>query len=175
MARRDALAKALDLKNYEFNAQGVELNQRCVSAAVIPDSEAGEEVWARDPQLYLQATTRPGAKLPHAWLIGRDGRRVSTLDLVGKGRFTLVTGLAGQAWARAVEALALPWLDVLVIGTPGAQDVYCNWYRIREIAEDGALLVRPDAVVAWRQGTGLADAEQATAVLRRVLQQVLAA
>ncbi len=78
VARRNALAEALKLKNYEFNAQGIELNQRCVSAAVIPDSNAEEEVWRRDSQLHVQPTTRPGAKLPHAWLVGRDGRRLST-------------------------------------------------------------------------------------------------
>ena len=50
-------------------------------------------------ELYLQATTRPGAKLPHAWLVGTDGRRISTLDVTGKGQMTLLTGLAGAAWA----------------------------------------------------------------------------
>ena len=67
---RDAIQEALQLKSYEFNAHGVELNQRYDSAAVIPDPTAGDEQWARDQQLYLQATTRPGAKLPHAWLVG---------------------------------------------------------------------------------------------------------
>lgn len=174
VARRDALAKALDLKNYEFNAQGVELNQRCVSDAVIPDPEAGEEVWKRDPQLYLQATTRPGAKIPHAWLIAHQGRRVSTLDLVGKGRTTVVTGIAGQAWAQAVKALDLPYLDVLVIGEPGAQDVYSDWHAVREIEEAGALLVRPDGVVAWRSMRGVADADQARRLLAQALGKVLA-
>jgi 2,4-dichlorophenol 6-monooxygenase len=172
VARRTALAEALKLKNYEFNAQGVELNQRCVSAAVIPDPQAGEEVWKRDPQLYVQATTRPGAKIPHAWLIGADGRRVSTLDLVGKGKFTLLTGIAGQAWADAAKALDLPFLRTVVVGQPQAQDVYCNWHAVREIEEAGALLVRPDGVVAWRQQHGVTGGvEQA----RRELQQALAA
>ncbi len=174
VARREALAKALDLKNYEFNAQGVELNQRCVSGAVVPDPEAGEETWKRDPQLYLQATTRPGAKIPHAWLIGHDGRRVSTLDLVGKGRFTLVTGIAGQAWSEAARALALPYLDTLVIGMPGALDAYCDWHAVREIEEAGALLVRPDGVVAWRSMRGIADADQARRVLAQALGSVMA-
>ena len=81
----------------------MELNQRYDSAAVIPDPTVGEEQWARDRQLHLQATTRPGAKLPHAWLVGDDGRRVSTLDVTGKGKFTLVTGLSGQAWVEAAK------------------------------------------------------------------------
>ena len=172
-ARRTALAEALQLKNYEFNAQGVELNQRCVSAAVIPDPDAGEEVWKRDPQLYLQATTRPGAKLPHAWLVGRDGRRVSTLDLVGHGQFTLVTGLAGQPWVQAAEALARPYLRTVVIGTPGALDAYCSWQTLREIDEAGALLVRPDGVVAWRQHGAAANAAQAQDTLAQALDQLL--
>lgn len=174
IARREALAKALDLKNYEFNAQGVELNQRCVSGAVMADPQAGEEVWERDPQLYLQATTRPGAKIPHAWLIGADGRRVSTLDLVGKGRFTLVTGIAGQAWVKSAKALNLPYLDTMVIGTAGAQDVYCNWHAVREIEEAGALLVRPDGVVAWRHNTGVVGSNEARRELEQALSAVLA-
>lgn len=174
VARRDALAKALDLKNREFNAQGLEMNQRCESGAVVPDPETGEEAWPRDPELYLQATTRPGAKIPHAWLIGRDGRRASTLDLVGKGRFTLVTGIAGGPWVQAVESLRLPYLDALVIGRPGAQDVYCEWQGVREIEEAGALLVRPDGVVAWRSRRGAGDAEQARLQLTQALTAVLA-
>jgi 2,4-dichlorophenol 6-monooxygenase len=174
VARRTALAKALELKNTEFNAQGVEMNQRCVSEAVIADPKAGEEVFVRDRQLYLQATTRPGAKIPHVWLIGADGRRVSTLDRVGKGRCTLVTGIAGRPWAEAVESLALPYLDCLVIGERGAQDVYGNWQAVREIEESGALLVRPDGVVAWRHRQGVADAALARQTLASVLTRVLA-
>jgi 2,4-dichlorophenol 6-monooxygenase len=175
VARRTALAEALKLKNYEFNAQGMELHQRCVSAAVVPDTEAGEEVWKLDPPLYVQATTRPGAKIPHAWLIGPTGRWVSTLDLVGKGKFTLVTGIAGQAWVDAAKALDLPYLRAVQIGTPGAQDVYCNWHAMREIEEAEALLVRPDGVVAWRQSQGVGGGtEQARQALQQALAAVLA-
>jgi 2,4-dichlorophenol 6-monooxygenase len=171
--RRAQLAAALALKNTEFNAQGVEMNQRCESDAVIPDPEAGDELFARDRQLYLQATTRPGAKIPHAWLVGADGRRVSTLDLVGKGRFTVVTGIAGQTWKRAVDDLKLPFLDALVVGSRNAQDAYFDWAGIREIDEAGALLVRPDGVVAWRNAKGVADADAARRELCMVLSRVL--
>ena len=149
------------------------MNQRCVSAAVIPDPGAGEEVWMRDPVLYLQATTRPGAKIPHAWLVDARGRRVSTLDLVGKGRFTLVTGIAGTAWVEAAQALARPCLDTRVIGRPGALDAYGSWHAVREIDEAGALLVRPDGVVAWRSGHAPADATQARQALAQALAAVL--
>lgn len=173
IARRTALADALQLKNYEFNAQGVELNQRCTSSAVLPDPEAAEETWERDPQLYLQATTRPGAKIPHAWLVGTDGRRTSTLDVVGKGQFSLVTGVAGTAWVQAAQAWNRPYLRTVVIGEPGAQDAYYSWHRKREIDEGGALLVRPDGVIAWRQHRGAANTEQAQSILQAALAALL--
>jgi len=39
----------------------------------------------------------------------------------------------------------------VIIG-PGREvtDLYYDWARVREIEEDGALLVRPDKFIAWR-------------------------
>jgi 2,4-dichlorophenol 6-monooxygenase len=173
VARRAALAEALQLKNTEFNALGTETNQRCVSDAVIPEADTGDEAWARDPGLHAQATTRPGAKLPHVWLVGADGHRISTLDVIGRGLFTLVTGLAGRAWVDAAQALGEPGLRTVVIGAPGALDAYYAWHRVREIDEAGALLVRPDGVVAWRHAGALGDAAAARALLSRALARVL--
>jgi 2,4-dichlorophenol 6-monooxygenase len=170
-AMRDRLYAALELKNTEFNAHGVELNQRCESGAVLAEPDAEPEQWPRHRELYLQASTRPGAKLPHAWLVGPEGTRVSTLDVVGKGRTTLLTGLAGQAWKNAAGQLGLPFLRTVVVGEPGALDPYGYWHQIREIHEAGALLVRPDGVVAWRHSAPVW--EQADA--RRVLKDALAA
>lgn len=185
VARRAALAESLQLKNTEYNALGTETNQRCVSGAVIPDTDpdtdtdtdkeadAGDEIFARDPGLHAQATTRPGAKIPHVWLIGADGRRISTLDVVGKGLFTLVTGIAGVAWTEAARALADPSLRAVTIGAPGTLDAYYAWHRMREIAEDGALLVRPDGVVAWRARTGPGSTADATRQLQQAMRRVL--
>jgi len=173
VAARKVVQDALDLKNAEFNAQGVEMNQRYISGAVVPDQPSVPETWARDQQLYVQATTRPGAKLPHAWLVGRDGLRVSTLDLAGQGAFTLVTGLAGQAWVQAAKALDLLFLRVVAVGEPGAQDLYCNWQRLREIDEAGALLVRPDGYVAWREMGAVHDPALARDLLTTAVCTVL--
>jgi 2,4-dichlorophenol 6-monooxygenase len=173
VAVRAALVAAVELKNYEFNAQGVELNQRYSSTAVIADPTAAPEEFARDPQLYLAATTRPGAKLPHAWLVDEHGRRVSTLDVIGKGRFSLVTGLAGQAWVRAAGKLDLPFLRTVVIGAKGTEDPYCAWARVREIDEAGAVLVRPDGYIAWRMPTATSDDHEALAQLRGALSAAL--
>ncbi|MFI9625854.1 FAD-dependent monooxygenase [Streptomyces sp. NPDC052042] len=173
VALRERLYEALELKNTEFNAHGVELNQRYESSAVIPDLAVGEEDWSRHRELYLQATTRPGAKIPHAWLVGGDGRRISTLDVTGKGQMTLLTGIAGAAWKHAAEKLDLPFLRTVVVGEPGAIDPYGYWERVREIPEAGALLVRPDGYVAWRHNAEVWDTGEALALLDKALCKVL--
>ena len=167
------LQKALEIKSREFNAQGVELNQRYVSSAVKPDPRDGVELWARDKELYLQATTRAGAKLPHAWLVNENGHRISTLDVVGKGQMTLITGLAGQAWVAAAERLNLPFLKTVVTGAKGTADLYCDWQSVREIHEAGALLVRPDGYIAWRHSNAVWSADEAASELQQALQSVL--
>ncbi|MGO4201655.1 FAD-dependent monooxygenase [Rhodococcus sp. TAF43] len=174
-ARRRALIDAIELKNYEFNAHGVELNQRYASSATVPDSSAEEE-WVRDRELFAKPTTRPGAKLPHAWLVDGDGLRRSTLDVVGRGQFSVVTGLSGGVWERAAAAAAEK-LDIPIrsvrIDTPGLRDAYGRWARLREIAEDGVLLVRPDGYVAWRRNTSPNAEATATAELTAALTAVL--
>ncbi|MDO9378827.1 MAG: FAD-dependent monooxygenase [Nocardioidaceae bacterium] len=174
VAMRERLYEALDLKNTEFNAHGTELNQRYESGAVLPDPTAGDEEWPRDPGLYLQATTRPGAKLPHAWLVDGRGHRVSTLDVTGKGRFTLLTGIGGRAWQVAADKVDLTWLDTVVVGDPGAIDPYGSWHRIREVHEAGAILVRPDGYVAWRHSDAVWDETDAVHALSEALAGVVA-
>lgn len=172
-AVRAELRQALALKNYEFNAHGIELNQRYASMAVIPDEDAAPETWVRDRELYLQPTTRPGAKLPHAWLVSRDGRRISTLDVVGRGKFTLMTGLSGQAWRLAVQALDKPFLRLVVVGEDETQDPYGVWPATGQIDEAGALLVRPDGYVAWRAAADIWVAQEAISRLQSALKRIL--
>jgi 2,4-dichlorophenol 6-monooxygenase len=173
--RREALEAAIQLKNYEFNAHGVELNQRYVSGAVLDDGGPAEQ-WPRDPELFHQPSTRPGAKLPHAWLVDAAGQRVSTLDLVGHGTFTVVTGIAGLNWVEAAEKCAAEFgiaLPVVRLGAQDARDAYGEWRRVGELDEEGALLVRPDGYIAFRQSTGL-DSASALEKLRSALVSVLA-
>ncbi|MEU1601398.1 FAD-dependent monooxygenase [Streptomyces sp. NPDC005708] len=172
---RRELEEAVQLKNYEFNAHGVEMNQRYASDAVIPDGSP-DEVFEQDAELFHRPTTRPGAKLPHAWLVDRDGRRISTLDVVGKGAFTLLTGLSGAVWAEAADACAKSLgirLGAVRIGDKGARDAYGEWSRVSGVAEDGALLVRPDGHIAWRAPAAAASSEAAREELLGALRAVL--
>jgi 2,4-dichlorophenol 6-monooxygenase len=151
-AKRAALVTAMELKNYEFNAHGVEMGQFYQSTAIVPDG-SHRPAHTRDPELYFEPTTVPGGRLPHAW-VGDRSRRLSTLDLAPYGPFTLVTGIAGQAWADAAAQaggeLGVP-VGTVIIG-PGqpVTDLYYDWARLREVAEEGALLIRPDKHVGWR-------------------------
>ena len=172
--RRDALRKAIELSNYQFNAHGVELGYRYQSAAIVDDGSP-DPTPVRDPQLYYQATTRPGARVPHARL-ERDGVPVSSLDLVDDLGFALLTGVGGEAWAdAAAEASALAGVPVTVHvigGRDGVTDPYGEWACLREVETTGCVLVRPDRHVAWRSMRHTPDsARQLPAVIEQALGQ----
>ncbi|MBX7547788.1 FAD-dependent monooxygenase [Streptomyces sp. tea 10] len=166
--QRARLREAIALKVYEFNAHGVDLNQRYDSDAIVPDGTP-DPGFARDPELHHQPSSRPGAKLPHAWITSGT-RRLSTLDAVGRGRFTLLTGIGGDGWVRAAQAQEVD-IATVVIG-PGQEyeDPYGDWARLSEVSDAGALLVRPDGFVAFRHPSAAPDAEPLlTNALRRIL------
>jgi 2-polyprenyl-6-methoxyphenol hydroxylase-like FAD-dependent oxidoreductase len=140
----------------------MEIGYRYNSDAVI--LEPGQE-----PTLHehpRESKGRPGSRAPHLF-IARDGDRVSTLDLFG-GNFVLLVAAGGEAWrdatVRAAGELGLP-IDVPVIADQGFADAY-------GITGAGAVLVRPDGVVAWRalDATGASDAAMRDA-LRKLLGQ----
>jgi 2,4-dichlorophenol 6-monooxygenase len=128
-----------------------------------------------DIRVY-QPSTRPGAPLPHAWIDDEDGNRRPVKDLVAPGRFLLIAGEDGQAWCEAARLLAaeagVP-LDAVRIGHLDGDyhDPRCTWQRHRQIASDGAVLVRPDRFFAWRSPAGASDPR---AVLAAALSQILA-
>jgi 2,4-dichlorophenol 6-monooxygenase len=170
--QRQALREAIEFKNYEFNTHGVELNQRYSSSAVSPDGSP-EPVNPRDDELFHQPSSRPGAKLPHAW-VTRGRERLSTLDLGGQGRFTLFTGIGGEAWAEAAGEVGRELgIDVTAVTIgPGAdyEDVYGDWAGLREVTDSGCILVRPDNYVCFRRDTVDPDPlESLGAALRAVL------
>ena len=172
-AQREALREAIAFKAYEFDAHGVEMNQRYASAAVVTDGQAPPPPLP-DMELHHQPTTYPGARLPHAWLWDAAGAQHSTLDLCGHGRFALLTGISGEPWAKAAEAaarrLGIP-LAAHVIGPRRPfMDHAGDWATAREVDESGCVLVRPDHHVAWRSMAAHPDPE---GELARVLLAIL--
>ncbi|MBW6419667.1 FAD-dependent monooxygenase [Celeribacter sp. PS-C1] len=172
--QREAIRKAIAFKKYEFDAHGVEMNQRYRSDAVVPDGQV-EPDFELDAELHYQPTTWPGARLPHTWLYAKDGEEVSSLDLCGHGKFTVLTGLGGEAWCAAATELSKEMGIEITCHVIGPRlpfmDHSGDWARASEITDTGCLLVRPDHHVAWRSDT-LMDTPKGT--LQRVLRQILA-
>ncbi|MEQ1736310.1 MAG: FAD-dependent monooxygenase [Rhodoglobus sp.] len=161
--KRTAVAEAMELKHYEFNAHGVEMGQFYTSSAVVSDGSS-RPTPTRDPELYFQPSTVPGSPLPHVW-VGDTTHKYSTLDLAPSTQFTLFTGIAGSEWAEVAPRVAAQFgiqLGAVVIG-PGQEetDLYFDWARAREIEEDGVLLVRPDKIICWRSQSMVKDPEAA--------------
>ncbi|MXN52646.1 2,4-dichlorophenol 6-monooxygenase [Shinella sp. AETb1-6] len=172
-SQRAALREAIAFKVYEFDAHGVEMNHRYKSAGVATDGQP-EPAFTRNPELHFEQTTWPGARLPHAWLFGEGNGKASTLDLCGHGKFTLLTGIGGQAWVDAAETLSaelgLPLVAHVIGPRQTWQDHYGDWARAREVGDAGVVLVRPDHHVAWRSEGLAADP---AGELRRVLKTIL--
>ncbi|MCR9127535.1 MAG: FAD-dependent monooxygenase [Rhodobacteraceae bacterium] len=173
--QRAAIREAIAFKKYEFDAHGVEMNQRYRSDAVETDGQI-EPAFEMDAELHYQPTTWPGARIPHIWIFDHaTGERHSTLDLCGKGTFTLFTGIGGGGWQDAADAvgaeLGLPITTRLIGPRREFEDLTGDWARAREITDSGCILVRPDHHVAWRAETLAEDPE---GELRRVLGKILA-
>ncbi|WP_050059742.1 FAD-dependent oxidoreductase [Silvibacterium bohemicum] len=175
LAQREQIRVAVANKTHEYNAHGVEMGQFYSSSAVVSDGVPVPQ-YEDDPELYFHPTTSPGARLPHVWL-QRDGKAVSTLDIAGKGRFSIFTGIDGRFWAKAAEESSNVLgfaITVCIIG-PGQEitDLYGDWALAREMEEGGCLLVRPDGFVAWRAQKPASNVNEAQRLLLQALRQTL--
>ncbi len=170
-AMRLRIRKAIDATLVGFNTLGAELNQRYSEGAFVSDGSL-DPGFAKDRDFHHQPGTRPGWHLPHVWLLDRRQRKVSSLDLCGQGRFTVLTGIGGEAWIEAAaassERLSVD-IQCHMIG-PGHDhdDIYGDYATMREIEEDGALLIRPDMFIGWRAQTS-AQSNNLEAVMRQIL------
>jgi hypothetical protein len=145
----------------------VELGYTYRSAAVIPESQDGERPHV-DPR---ESRALPGTRAPHYWL-EKDGRPISTLDLVGNG-FTLLAAQDGAAW-RQTFLQAAGELHVQAAahqpGWDGLRDPTGGFNAAFGLEPEGCVLVRPDGFVAWRaRNRESANAQRAGEVLRTVL------
>lgn len=107
-----------------------------------------------------------GGRLPHRWItrITPGQGTASTLDLLGDG-FTLLTGPAGAAWTAGVRDVAVPVRTL----TAGVDFAFTGPSDTTFLADDGAVLVRPDGHIAWIATHLPADpAAELTSALRGV-------
>ena len=160
--RRARFEEAVKTQRTEFQAHDLEIGYSYPAGALVPD---GSQPPPTDPMgsIYYP-TTRPGHRLPHAWLNSAGGR-ISTHDLTGNdGRFVLITGPEGPWGQAAVKAAEKFGIDIAVASIgKDYEDVDGQWESVRQIEPDGAILVRPDNYVAWRSKSASKDATEALA------------
>lgn len=160
--RRAQLNELLKIQRVEYAAHDRELGFTYPTGALVDDGSP--PAW-RDPMGHIyEPTTRPGSRLPHAW-VTYQGRRLSTHDLIPMGGFALLTGATGLDWCAAAAELAaergLPIHAFRVGDGCEVEDPSGLWRLEREVAEGGAVLVRPDTHVAFRAMDAVADARVA--------------
>ncbi|WP_245677900.1 FAD-dependent oxidoreductase [Nocardia acidivorans] len=102
----------------------------------------------------LDVSGQPGTRLPHTFLTPDR----STLDLIGT-EYVLLTGPAGTTWRAAAVQAGIVSHEI--------DESYCETVGIEY---NGALLVRPDQIIAWRAPELPADP---TAALRTALELTL--
>jgi hypothetical protein len=90
---RAAIAAAVGGQDEHFDMLGLQLGFAYPPGAGPVLDDGSPPVGTADPVRDYVPSTRPGGRLPHAWVV-RDGTRVSTLDLVPPDRFALVTASA---------------------------------------------------------------------------------
>lgn len=170
--RRARMREVFNTHRVEMFDHDVELGFAYAQGALIPDGTPAPE---RDPWgSEYRPTTRPGHRLPHAWLeVG--SQRVSTHDLLDdKAGFVLIANARGAEWCAAARTAAEP-LGVRVrtvrIAPDGdALDTDHAWASLSQVGDAGAVLVRPDGMVAWRSPGAQADP---VAELSRALRTIL--
>ena len=158
-ARREQVARVMATQSMEFKEHNVEFGFRYASDAVVPD-DSPEPAALDDVRVY-QPDTRPGSPLPHAW-VERAGTRVPLRQVAPASSFTLIAGEDGAAWCRAArDAAARRSIELVAIRVGHAEGEWLDprlaFLRVREFGREGAILVRPDRVIAWRSMGAAAD------------------
>ncbi|ORY60743.1 FAD binding domain-containing protein [Pseudomassariella vexata] len=149
--KREAVQRACDTLDYEFHAPGLEIGWFYPSAASDGDGDAT----CHDGQLNedgtfdllkYHASTIPGHNLPHAWL-KRGDSVVSTVDLTHLRKLTLLAR-DSTGWVD----LENEKIHVEVIGASedAWEDRDGRWAAQCGVGRTGAVMVRPDGIVAWR-------------------------
>jgi putative polyketide hydroxylase len=126
--------------------------------------DEGNDAAPKDINTYA-ASAAPGGRAPHCWLkFPEGGQTVSTIDLFKDLRFTLLAGRHAQPWVTAFTRAAASAdirLQALRIGADGdLLDHQGAFHDLYEISSHGAVLVRPDGHVAWRDRGAGANPDQ---------------
>jgi putative polyketide hydroxylase len=115
------------------------------------------------PSLFLAIDGRPGSRVPHL-NVTHKSKQISTLDVCGKS-FVLLVGADGTSWldtAQKVSASLGVNIQAYTVGTQGDLVSPRGIFEAAAgISSRGALLVRPDDFIGWRERGRCSNPEQA--------------
>ena len=124
------------------------------------------------PSLFNLIDGRPGSRAPHVW-VENQGKRISTLDILGKS-FVLLTGAEGASWLDSAKKVSSALkVDIAAYRVGPERDLISpkgEFETAAGITSQGAILVRPDDFVAWRERRQPSDPQ---AMLEQAIRQCL--
>ncbi|TFL03572.1 FAD binding domain-containing protein [Pterulicium gracile] len=178
--RKSMWRDALESGDKVLNAFGIEMNHLYNSTAVWLADEVEEPVRPKDLLMEHIPSTYPAFDvLIQFWVLAGMAEHAHPDPRphfhAGKGAFALFTGIGGDAWHLAAQAVAQRLgIDINVFSIGYGQehtDLYDEWVERRGVEDDGAVLVRPDRSFAWRLNVspGIGAEAKLEEVLRRVL------
>lgn len=133
-------------------------------------------VMARDDDTTLVDPRKPagqlGARAPHV-PVRRDGAPASVLDVAGP-HLAVLAGAEGRPWCdaadRAGAALSVPLSAYRVAADGDLVDADGRFPEAFGIGPDGAVILRPDGVLAWKAASSAEDPQpELEGVLRHLL------
>lgn len=149
---RAQVARIVSTQSIEFCAHGIELGFGYRNGLLLHDGSLPVE---SDPLgLIYYPTTQPGHRLPHAW-IEAGNHVISTHDLVPRNAgFSLITDSEGSDWTIAANNIRQNRGIEIFVAQIGDNCSYRDyddrWDSLKGTQSGGAILVRPDNIVAWR-------------------------
>ena len=147
--------------------QAVIFGYRYPTGAFVDDGRNGAEEVFEDPR---HPTGRPGSRAPH-FIVAERGAQASTIDLFAD-RWVLMSGPDGNRWSDCVRrsslagALGVVWHGIHPAGN--LEDVANRFATAFGVGTDGAVLIRPDGFIAWRQVTAAAGPRDLDDALARL-------
>ena len=161
-AVRERVLGAIAHQSSHFDRIGLDLGYTYEQGALLGDGTTAPE-WS-DPVSSYHPSTRPGARFPHFWLDGNRRQRSSrsvidyrvSMLLLGDAVPTAPEERAALEGSEARHGVRIVRLASLEVPPCYRAAVH----TLTQIEHDGALLIRPDGHVAWRQarGVNLSDA-----------------
>lgn len=170
-AVRERVTAAIAQQRPHFDRIGLDLGYTYARGAVLPDGSPPPR--AEHSVTEYVPSTRPGARFPHFWLDGRRGAR-SSHTLIDYGASTLVYGAAASVSAEERGDLdaAAAELRVRLFGLDDASVPLSHRaaaHAFCQLDEGGALFLRPDGHVGWRQRGGV---RLTAALLRSIVREL---